>query len=640
MKKIVSAILVVLMLASMAVVMTSCSEEAAPAKKEDVALGEIGENLVAEKVGNINRDSFMTAEGGLYYKDESGKYGVMSIEGRYDTGAIYATCLSDDAYFKVSKVQAKNYTDIPGLNSIGLINGKGQTLVPFGYADIKLISERFAQVFTVTGPTASEETAVKSYNEYDTISLTPATSELFFKGKWEIYDMEVGKLIPGVSGTTKEYPFNRGNFITYSTDAGFVTIDPTGAVIPDTISEFDDGSYAIEGKIGDVYDTNGNKLFSYDLTGYTPSAVYGDYYVASLYADGESKYAVMDKKGTILSDNYVDIPEIAGKLLLSDGKVYDLEGNNVYEGTFDSLQVDSLFGSCYMLRADDTYTMIKEDGTALFHDVYTDDVTIYYDEYTAHKKVYDEEGDYDYYCYSHKDKDYTIKGYNFAPWLVKTESTNNLYNVVDTMTGKNLFEGYSNYSTTKTDTGAYYVYAQYNGGADVYLIISSTMLEATTQKKQDLYAELVEAFKKEGLNVTVNTETGEIAMDTSVLFGGDSAELSKDGKTFLNKFIKVYTTIAFSEKYAGFISKTMVEGHTAPLEGSTYASGLQLSEERANVVKTYCLSAETGVDVSEISDALESVGYSNSQPVYAKDGKVDLDASRRVSFRFMVNVTL
>ena len=37
-------------------------------------------------------------------------------------------------------------------------------------------------------------------------------------------------------------------------------------------------------------------------------------------------------------------------------------------------------------------------------------------------------------------------------------------------------------------------------------------------------------------------------------------------------------------------------------------------------------------------NAFEAIGYSNSQPVYKEDGTVDMDASRRVSFRFLVNV--
>ncbi len=106
------------------------------------------------------------------------------------------------------------------------------------------------------------------------------------------------------------------------------------------------------------------------------------------------------------------------------------------------------------------------------------------------------------------------------------------------------------------------------------------------------------------------------------------------------KIFAMNTYVVFSENYAGFISKTMVEGHIAPIEGSTYESGLALSEERANNVKDYCLSEDIGIDVSKLATTLEAVGYSNSKPVYGADGKVDLEASRRVSFRFIVNVEI
>lgn len=114
--------------------------------------------------------------------------------------------------------------------------------------------------------------------------------------------------------------------------------------------------------------------------------------------------------------------------------------------------------------------------------------------------------------------------------------------------------------------------------------------------------------------------------------------ISNDGKDLLNKFLKTYTSIAYNEKYDGFISKTMVEGHTAPVSGSTYESGLPLSEQRANNVKSYCLSADTGVDTSKLSTTLEAVGLSNSKPVYGSDGKIDMAACRRVSFRFIVDI--
>lgn len=163
-------------------------------------------------------------------------------------------------------------------------------------------------------------------------------------------------------------------------------------------------------------------------------------------------------------------------------------------------------------------------------------------------------------------------------------------------------------------------------------------LEEMIEKKDDLLQDLEDAFVQEGLAVTVNEETGEMAMDSSILFGGDSAVLTEEGKAFLDKFIKVYVTTLYSEKYIDFIAKTMIEGHTAPLATSTYESGLPLSEERANNVREYCLSVEVDIEKAILEEALEAIGYSNSKPIYDESGNVDLAASRRVSFRFIINL--
>ncbi len=173
---------------------------------------------------------------------------------------------------------------------------------------------------------------------------------------------------------------------------------------------------------------------------------------------------------------------------------------------------------------------------------------------------------------------------------------------------------------------------------DILEELTQQELEEIVTKKEDLLGDLTNAFTEADIKVTIDEATGELAMDSSVLFGGDSAVLTEDGKTFLNKFLEVYTSIIFSEKYDGFISKTMVEGHTAPVSGGTYESGLPLSEERANNVKEYCVSTESGVDVSKLASSLEAVGYSNSKPVYDENGEVDMAASRRVSFKFIINL--
>lgn len=164
--------------------------------------------------------------------------------------------------------------------------------------------------------------------------------------------------------------------------------------------------------------------------------------------------------------------------------------------------------------------------------------------------------------------------------------------------------------------------------------LTESELEALVEKKENLMDDLVDAFEDAGISVSVNDKTGELAMDASVLFGGDSAELTADGKAFLNKFVAAYSAIVFSDKYEGFVAKTMVEGHAAPVAGDTYESALPFSKKRADNVRAYCLSLDS--DLSTAS--LEAVGYSNSKPIKDANGKVDMAASRRVSFRFIINL--
>ncbi len=166
--------------------------------------------------------------------------------------------------------------------------------------------------------------------------------------------------------------------------------------------------------------------------------------------------------------------------------------------------------------------------------------------------------------------------------------------------------------------------------------MSDEEIEAIAEKRSDLFDDLAEAFREQGIAVTINRGTGEIAMDASVLFSGDSAAITEEGKALLNQFLNAYTSIIFNEEYDGFIEKTLVEGHTAPLANSTYESGLPLSTERANAVKAYCLSQDFGANTERLAASLEAVGLSNSKPVYNADGEVDTEACRRVSFRFIV----
>ena len=155
------------------------------------------------------------------------------------------------------------------------------------------------------------------------------------------------------------------------------------------------------------------------------------------------------------------------------------------------------------------------------------------------------------------------------------------------------------------------------------------------EKKANLLVDLAAAYADSGLNVTIDEATGEITLDSSVLFDVNSSTVSEDGKAFLEQFINIYSSVVFDSKYDGFLSQIMVEGHTDT--NGDYDMNLQLSQARAESVRDYCLSVSAD-HVDALTTMLSPVGYSYTDPVYGADGKVDMAASRRVAFRFLINL--
>lgn len=637
MKKNFKRVLAILLVAACLTSFIACSKKDL---NNNVINGVFNEFLIAEKIGTVNRDNFSTNEGGLTYKGDNDLWGVISFEGLRDTGAIFSKVVSIGKYFQVRVAAPQSSNDIAGLNASYLIDGKGKTIIPAGYAAFDILNDRYILAARATENTVDKTKAVVTYNTETGLTHTTSyllnENEFWYAGSWCVFDTRTGTPVLGASGDYAANISARGDFISFDNAADEkVCINAKGVALPEGAYLFNDGSYKVEGKIGEVFSTDGTKLFSYDLTGYQPSQYYeGGYYAASKYVDGTSTYAVLNSEGKILSDGYSESVTLYGDIIHSGEKIYNLNGENIIEGAYTSVKNDRVFGNNWMLHNNSYYTLIDNQGR-VYYNGGGEDTDVFASDFVASVKK-----DGDSYYFSHKDQDYTIKGYHFAPWIVETPAANSMSNLVDTMTGKTLLEGYNDYDSISRNSLAYYVYAKYNGGADVYLIVSGAQIAEVTAKKTKLYDDLLSAFSAEGISATINKETGEISLDSSVLFGGDSAELTANGKTFLNKFIKAYTNVVYSDEYTGFISKTMVEGHTAPVSGSTYAGDYDLSMQRAANVKGYCLSGETGIDIAPMANTLEAVGYSNSQPVYSESGEVDMAASRRVSFRFMVNIEL
>ena len=160
------------------------------------------------------------------------------------------------------------------------------------------------------------------------------------------------------------------------------------------------------------------------------------------------------------------------------------------------------------------------------------------------------------------------------------------------------------------------------------------------EAKANLLHDLADAFAQSGLSVQIDETTGTINLDSSVLFDTDSYAISESGKKLLNEFINIYTQVVFHEKYDGFISKIIIEGHTDT--SGDYDHNKTLSQQRADAVMQYLVSAESGIS-QECCDALMNTvsaeGYSWDKPIYDAAGNVDMAASRRVSFRFQISLS-
>lgn len=160
------------------------------------------------------------------------------------------------------------------------------------------------------------------------------------------------------------------------------------------------------------------------------------------------------------------------------------------------------------------------------------------------------------------------------------------------------------------------------------------------ETRNDLLADLTAAFNEKGIKADIDEATGEIVLDSSILFATGQSTLSADGKNALTDFITAFAGVISDDKYDGFISEVEVQGHT-DTDGD-YDMNLELSQKRADSVRDYCLNDVDSLDdstIAKLETLLVPVGYSYDHPVYKEDGSVDMAASRRVEFIFFINLS-
>ncbi len=425
-----------------------------------VAKGE----LTVEKVGKIDDYSF-SGDGGIAYTDDNGNYGVMTFDGKKDSGAKYAYCKANGHFFEVSEKEAFTSMDSADLNVFGLVDAEGKEILPCKYATFEVLSERFVQAVTVTEQTSVKDEALMFYTQRMFAGITPSDDDILFKGKWEVYDIENGKMVDGVSGTVSASVSAKGANISYYDDAGqSVTVNVDGVDIPGDASFAENGYYRIH-ENGEylVFDDKGNKIFSIsDEDCYTVSV--DEEYI--IVRDNSDCYYLVDFTGKTVSDKFNDMPYFEGEYVAINGNIYDRSAKLIAEGSYEDVYYDDVLGRGYFFKEGDNYTFVKPDGTAVetFVDE-VDDVNV--DSYSFGVSKKKEDGKT--YAYSFADKDYSVYGANFGSFIIVVNDPDNR-SVIDALSGEKLIGKYYDYSAVELD-GEMYIYCETeNGIYDIYRI--------------------------------------------------------------------------------------------------------------------------------------------------------------------------
>ena len=153
--------------------------------------------------------------------------------------------------------------------------------------------------------------------------------------------------------------------------------------------------------------------------------------------------------------------------------------------------------------------------------------------------------------------------------------------------------------------------------------------------RTQIIQELTQALNAANLGAKVNETTGDIQLESKVFFDTNSYSIKEEGKNVLSRFLPVYLGVLMRAEYRDFVGEIIIEGHT-DTKGS-YLTNLRLSQNRALSVAEYCLELPTlsSAQITQLQGLLTAKGRSYSDPIYYPGTtQVDMDASRRVEFKF------
>lgn len=150
----------------------------------------------------------------------------------------------------------------------------------------------------------------------------------------------------------------------------------------------------------------------------------------------------------------------------------------------------------------------------------------------------------------------------------------------------------------------------------------------------EIIQELSAALAVNQIGATVDPNTGDIVLESTVFFESNRSEIKPEGKALLDNFLPIYLDVLLKDEYRGYLGEIIVEGHTD--SSGTWLKNLRLSQDRAQTVAEYCYAMPTLTTSQKtlLQTILTAKGRSSNDLIYNGDGTENKDASRRVEFKF------
>lgn len=160
-------------------------------------------------------------------------------------------------------------------------------------------------------------------------------------------------------------------------------------------------------------------------------------------------------------------------------------------------------------------------------------------------------------------------------------------------------------------------------------------IDALIGIRPKIITELSTALTSANLRANVDAASGDIVLDSSVLFATGSYEIRAEGKALLDRFVPIYLNVLLQDEYSDYLGEIIIEGHTDST--GDYYNNLKLSQDRALAVAKYILQMPglTQKQRNLLQNGLLTItGRGESRPILNEYGQEDTDASRRVEFHF------